>query len=443
MTSEAPPIHALSESLQFDRPPAVVVIPSPEVRPTALGGIRCLGRPGVPITAVSAQPRPPSLASKYVLHGFRCPNQREQEMEFIEFLVDLGRRISPKPMIYFASDLDAVIVSKHADALAPHYHGAYLSPRAMRLSIDKWEMLQTARKVGMDLPLTFRVSARGEIEEALKSARYPAIAKPLGRFRLDGEEISRKGEFISLFGTKGVRAADRGELRAVLEKTTDRGITVLVQEDVVGPPSELYLLCVYADKQSEVLGVFFGKKIRQFPCDFGSGTLTVPLPYKPELTSVAKAFVKEIGFHGIGVFEWKYDPRDRLYKFMEINPRCWTWTALCERVGVNLPYLQYLDLTGQHPAPVRQRMRDVKFIELYRDLVYFWRYRNGDHLGRKMTLWQYLDSIRGEKEYGYFAVNDRLPGFVHLHEQLRGLAGRGLKKFLRIVRRTPQNDRAS
>jgi len=420
---------------RFDRPPVVVIIPSPEVRPTVLGAIRCLGRERVPVIAVSRQRFPPSFASRYVQYGLLCPDQAHEQEPFVRFLEALAERVAPGPVLYYASDLDTVIVSRNAQRLGRRYRAAFIPRRALTLCTDKWPMLEAARRVGMDVPRTSLVKHQDDVESATSAACFPAIVKPLSQVRWDASTIRKTGGFTDLFGAKAVRAGSPAALRRVLREVVRHGVGVLVQEEIPGPCSELYSLFVYADRSSRVLGMFFGKKIRQLPSDFGSATLAVSLPVDEGVARVSAAFIADIGFHGIAELEWKYDRRDGLYQFMEINPRCSLWTQICQPVGVNLPYIQYLDLIGSRPAPVQQQRGPVKFVELYRDAAYFLLYRRGDHVGRRTTLAQHLDALRGQKEFAYFAANDRLPGLVHLQEQVRGLAARAARKALAGVGR--------
>jgi len=434
-------LDRVQNKLRFDRRPAVVIVACPEVRPTALMAIRSLGRKGVPVVAVAAGRRPPSFASKFSTVRVRCPNQKESVGDFIEFLVELGKRIRPRPTLEFCSDYDTVIISSNAQRLGPVYDCPYLSSETLMLFIDKWRMLNAAIDAGFDVPELHLVKTRDDLDGA-SSCELPAVLKPLGRFNWDGTQVKNRGKFIDVFNRKAVRARTREELMACLETVVSNGLTVLVQEDIPGPSSALRALVLYADRDSNVLAEFHGKKIRQVPSDFGSGSLAVPVPPNPELSRLCQAFVKRTNFHGMAAFEWKLDPRDGHYKFMEVNPRCWTWTILSDAVGVNLPYVQYLEITGQEIPELVQEDRDVKCVNLVLDWTYYWNYRKGDHTGKTLSLGEWRRSLRGEKEFAYFSRGDRMPGFVNLCSVLGELAGRGFRKLGRIVRRSPAQQAA-
>jgi len=70
----------------------------------------------------------------------------------------------------------------------------------------------------------------------------------------------------------------------------------------------------------------------------------------------------------------------------------------------------------------RQGLMHIRFLDVLHDLKYFMRYRNDDYLGRGMTVREYLQSLKGPKEYAFFAADDRRPGWRHLRRQLPELA---------------------
>lgn len=59
--------------------------------------------------------------------------------------------------------------------------------------------------------------------------------------------------------------------------------------------------------------------------------------------------------------EFKKDPRDGVYKFIEINPRFWLTHSLTGAAGIDFVYLYYLSMTEQQPIPhlVQKRWSEV------------------------------------------------------------------------------------
>src|SRR5262249_8844255 len=68
------------------------------------------------------------------------------------------------------------------------------------------------------------------------------------------------------------------------------------------------------------------------------------------LVEQAVRLLRELRFTGIAQVEFKYDSRDRQFKFIEINPRLWQWHENAAACGVDFPWIAYQHLTAR---PVR------------------------------------------------------------------------------------------
>ena len=51
--------------------------------------------------------------------------------------------------------------------------------------------------------------------------------------------------------------------------------------------------------------------------------------------------MEALNWKGFANVEFKYDPRDDSYKFIEINARVWQQIGLAEALGINFPMLAY------------------------------------------------------------------------------------------------------
>jgi hypothetical protein len=80
-------------------------------------------------------------------------------------------------------------------------------------------------------------------------------------------------------------------------------------------------------------------------------------------------------------------------------------TAHC---GINLPLIQYLDLTGQRPAPRRGYTEGVKSLDTIADFHAFKQYHERGELGFK----DWLKSLRRAGVFASFVRDDLLPFLV-------------------------------
>jgi predicted ATP-grasp superfamily ATP-dependent carboligase len=80
-------------------------------------------------------------------------------------------------------------------------------------------------------------------------------------------------------------------------------------------------------------------------------------------------------------------------------------TAYC---GINLPLMQYLDLTSQSPAARSEYAEGVTWLESMADFAAFKQY----HARGELRFRDWLKSIRRAKVFALFAWDDPLPFLV-------------------------------
>jgi predicted ATP-grasp superfamily ATP-dependent carboligase len=75
----------------------------------------------------------------------------------------------------------------------------------------------------------------------------------------------------------------------------------------------------YLDAGSTSLGVLTFQKLRQYPFDYGSGSLNQAI-WMSELSRIAIEFLQKIDYHGAFGAEYKRIERDGQYKLSRLMP---------------------------------------------------------------------------------------------------------------------------
>ena len=154
----------------------------------------------------------------------------------------------------------------------------------------------------------------------------------------------------------------------------------------------------------EVLAAFPRRQVRQYPPNSGTVTLAIS-ESNPGLVANAARFCQSIGYRGIAGLEYKRDGEDNQYKLLDFNPRLMLSDGLTAYCGINLPLIQYLDLTGQRTAPRREPAEGVKWLESIADFHAFQQY----HERGELTFKDWLKSLWGARVFALFAWDDPLP----------------------------------
>jgi predicted ATP-grasp superfamily ATP-dependent carboligase len=124
-----------------------------------------------------------------------------------------------------------------------------------------------------------------------------------------------------------------------------------------------------------------------------------------ELETAARRFISAVGFQGIVDSEFRYDPRDGVYKLLDANPRVGgNFRVFLDVGGIDVVRALYLDQTGRAVPPVEPREGRL-WVKEDSDLITFVHHRR---LG-ELTLKTWLSSLRHVDEGAIFALRDPLP----------------------------------
>ncbi len=364
---------------------------------TGLTAARCLGRQGISVRGFDISARGPGFRSRYCKAEV-CPDPLHQPDELVRLLNRRAANASQKIVLLPTSDLFFLFLSRHRAQLAGKFLMNLPSEDVAESVVDKRGLYELAAANGTPFPQSH---FPGTYEEALAvkdSLRYPAFIKPYW-----GHQWRRH------FGGmhKGFKVRSPEEFMARFREVLDSGHPALVQSYVTSPDDNLLSLSAYVSKTGEVLAAFARRQVRQFPPNSGTVTLAIS-ERNARLVAIGTHFCRSIGYRGIAGFEFKLDREDNQYKLLDFNPRLMLSDGLTAYCGMDLALMQYLDLTGQMPAPRREYREGVKWADTMEDFHSFKHYHERGELGFK----EWLRSLRGVRVSALFAWDDPLPFLV-------------------------------
>jgi len=370
---------------------------------TGLGVTRCLARQKIPVVWLSSNPNQIGFQSKYCI-GINCPHPKNNEKEYVDFLLKLGESLSSKGVLFPNGDMEAITILNHKKKLEQFFHIPMSNLDVTQFLIDKKKFHETLHKLGVSQPLTFFPQNYDELRSISNNINYPCMVKPV-----------HSEDFRFIFKTKSFKANSIKELIEGYNKSIAKNQEVIIQEIIPGDASRMHGLNAYYDKTGKPNGIFMYRRIQEWPHDFGNGCLIESVKV-PELEEIVTPFIKKIGYHGIVDAEFKKDPRDNKFKLIEINARCWMQVSLPARCGSNIPYIAYMDMLDKSIVGLKPYKEHVKWlfsIECIQSSLKSM--LKGDFSFRK-----WVDSFKGEKEYAIFAYDDPLPFFVMLVDLIYG-----------------------
>ena len=387
-------MHTTSGSEGFDTRIGAFVLGMAE---TGLTAARCLGRHGISVTGFDIGAKRAGFRSRYCTAEV-CPDPLEQPDDLVRFLRHRAGDRSQKVVLLPTSDLFFLFLSRHRAQLADKFLMSLPSEEVAESVVNKRRLYELAAANHTAFPKSYFPGTYDEAVAVKDSLRYPAFIKPYW-----GHQWRR--HFGGLH--KGFKVQSPEEFLSRFQEVLASGHSALVQSYITSTDDNLFSLSLYVSRTGEVPAAFPRRQVRQYPPNSGTVTLAIS-EHNPELVADGTRFCQSIGYRGIAGLEYKRDAQDNQYKLLDFNPRLMLSDGLTAYCGINLPLIQYLDLTGQRPAPRREPAAGVKWLESIADFHAFQQY----HERGELTFKDWLKSLWRPRVFALFAWDDPLPFLI-------------------------------
>lgn len=310
---------------------------------TALGVMRAFGRRGIP-TYVHPD------TNEYIRHSrwYRplLAEQREQRRgartagALREALEQSGLK---QAFLCACSDDWNRAVADLAELAGHRFLSVVPTPRALDRLQDKGRLAALLQQLKVPMPMTRMVQDESDVADLPQSSETFYFLKP-----------TDSQQFLAHFGTKGMRVPTADEARRRLREIVAAKMSVVLQEYIPGSFTEHYFVDGYVDRGGVVKALFARRRLRIYPPDFGNSTamVSVPITEVAQAVNSARRVLDAVGYHGIFSAEFKRDPRDGLFKLLEINTRPWWFVDFAVRCGVDVCRMAYDDAQGMPVAAV-------------------------------------------------------------------------------------------
>src|SRR5215475_3435025 len=359
----------------------------------ALGVLRSFGRLGVPVHAVACNRRTAAFSSRYCVGKYVWNVANGHPEKSVKFLLDVSRKIGGRSILIPTDDKALLFCVSCAEILREQFLFPDMCPKLIRNLSSKEGMYNLAKKHGVPTPEAAFPKSRQDVLEFVSRATFPVMVK--GVFASVLLKTTGQKMFIVRTASELLEKYDAAEDLA--------NPNWMLQEYIPGGDDTVWMLDGYFNDRSECLVSFTGKKIRQYPVFHGSTSLGICIENETVRRTTTE-FMKNLGYKGILDIGYRYDARDGQYKLLDVNPRIGsTFRLFVAENGMDVARAMYLDLTGQ-PVPLSPQREGRKWfveLDLKSSLDY---YREGS-----LTLRQWLRSLRGIEEAGYFASDDLAP----------------------------------
>jgi len=387
-----------------------------------LSMIQELGRHGIPVLALD-NTRSVGTFSRYAKFQ-QCPSPLDNEQGFIDLLLKMGRSFNEPPVLFPTNDHWAMTIAKHKRLLEEFYLPCVAEWPTVKMLVHKEQFYPWALNKGYPVPRIFQIRELLDGSESI----FPIIAKPkYRRVPIQAKEGVTLDTIKRLDENRMVILNSKDDVIKFVSTNKELIPHMLFQEYVHGYADRMYTIGIYANRNHDILGIFTGRKVRGFPPDIGDCIVGQSEEVPSELVEMVKNIVKESDYHGIAEFEFKKDSRSGEFRFIEVNPRSWSWIGITPACDVSLPMIAYSDLIDDNDMSCKYSKactEEVKYVKLLQD------FQNCLYSNRKagfpeyhMTPGQWWKSLEAERRvYAEFSWDDPTISLYSILLQINSLA---------------------
>lgn len=378
-----------------------------------LGALRSLSRSNLKIYLIANDRADPSLLSKFYFRKAVLPSasSSDRRRELFRLLDEVKQEYT---VVIPTSDWYLAKLQEYVKLYPLRFKVCLPNEKISSILIDK---ARETHLIGNVVPIPKTVQdLPSDYNSLLNALSLPIIIKP------------RSFEHNTI-NTKNIQIFTIDDLVCFYKDFGNTLSNLIAQEIIEGKDENLWVCNCTFNYENEIIGAFIFRRIRLSPSHYGVTSYAVS-EWNPEIFQLSQKIGKKINYHGPAMIEFKYDPVDSNYKYIELNPRlgmCNYFDTFC---GINNVWLAYLLSLGENINPQNIKQKDgVIFLSLYDD--FYSRIKDGEKIIK--IILHYFKSITRKHVFMYFIYVDPLPGVVmtfrHIKNTVRSLAGKVMKKI--------------
>lgn len=264
-----------------------------------------------------------------------------QKDEFLKILIDYYKEHykGEKVLLVPCHDVYVRLVVENKKELSKYYVFNTPNEEIMDNLLVKEKFYEKYKNKGLEFPKTYFYDVKKELNIP-EDFKYPLILKPGDGLLYYRHRFPNQA--------KVYRLNTKEEIEQIVNKVKESGYdgNLIIQEYIPGDDTNLFDSVFYVDtKGKATLATFAQIGLQEHgPTALGNCTVLInnynQYGKTKETVEQLKKFLEEIKYTGFAEFDLKYDPRDKKFKVLEINPRqarCSYYLCAC---GYNL--VEYL-----------------------------------------------------------------------------------------------------
>ena len=381
--------------------------------------VRELGRSGVRVVGVTHDPYAIGLYSRYLWRAVVVAAPCSAELPAA--LIQLGEELGDCCLLA-VSETNLAWLSERP--LAFGKVRPILPPtHALRAVLNKQATLSIARDLGQQIPETVQPLSMQHAQEVAETFSFPAVLK--------WSDPHTAAPLLRPYGIQVLKseyAYTSEEFLGIMRRYEPAGVWPLVQEYCPGYGLGQFFYM----HAGQPIRRFQHRRVAEWPPEGGFSSVceAVSLDSHQELQEKSIALLQAIGWDGVAMVEYRYDPCTDTAKLMEINGRYWGSFPLAVHSGAGFALLSYRVHGGltTESLPllrndIRCRMVTTELKRLFRIFLHPSLIPDRNFKVRRMSeVWRFVsDYFRPTVRYYVWSADDCRPFFADISNVLRKL----------------------
>jgi len=306
-----------------------------------LGIVRSLGRQGHQVEVLARGPRELAACSRFCFAVERVPHLTVENIADVVLKILERKQYDLLMPVGYGSTL---ALASRKDEFASRAHLELAESSKIELAADKRRVCELAQSLGLNTPNSVYPADIAEVKGLAGQLPYPVVLKPPSESLPKGIRIvhSEKELLPSFENLRSTWPAHRTELP-------------LMQSFVPGYGCGFFSLY----QNGVCKRVFMHRRIREYPPG-GGGSCCAESFFDPVLKEAGIKLLDAIAWHGVAMVEFRFDPAQKKYTLLEVNPKFWGSLDLALAAGADFPRDlcdlvagQALSYSEQYRFPVR------------------------------------------------------------------------------------------
>lgn len=355
----------------------------------ALGIVRNLGRQGVNVYSIVDR-IDPVIFSRYCKGWYMIPKFSERKDVIKSFLSQFSHAVGKPVLVFLTDDISTINLSDLQYEIDDDCRFVAARSKISEIMILKSKFYESLLEHDIPHPRVIPAHSDYDIRNANKELSFPIFVRPC---------LSQ--EFEQVFRKKGFVVNTQSELEHYHRLVRKLGIDVILQEIIPGPDTNVFGISGAFDEKHRPLALFGYHRIRGWPPMFGNSSLmeSVPMTNLTDLKKTVVDYLASLHYYGVMDAEFKFDPRDGVFKLLEINPRSWWQNSFPTKCGLNIIAKAYSHAIGSRSAYSEDYSVGVKWVNGFDDVrssLFAGIIGSGD----------WIRSFSGVKDFAFFDLND-------------------------------------